>query len=195
VEFYFSSSRLKAGDPLCRQNAHLTDRKNDLLFKLFGNRNIWELNKMGNLGRKEKAMMTHLEAIIHRYVFTQQHPGMDVCRKPEVKIVEILGARGSMIMTELAEASMLSLSTVTGLIDGLVEKEIVKRERSEKDRRIVKVELTSEGEKIYEQALEVRLHMVRGMLGALNREEQEQIVNLFKKIGAKIDKEKKVTLG
>jgi len=76
-----------------------------------------------------------------------------------------------------------------------VEKKIVKRERSEEDRRIVKVELTSEGEKIYEQALEVRLRMVRGMLGALNREEQEQFVNLFKKIGERIDKEKKVTVG
>ena len=139
--------------------------------------------------------MTNLEAIIHRYVFTQQHPGMDVCRKAEVKMVEILGARGPMIMTELSEAAMLSLSTVTGVIDGLVEKKIVKRERSEEDRRIVKVELTSEGEKIYEQALEVRLRMVRGMLGALNREEQEQFVNLFKKIGERIDKEKKVTVG
>ena len=150
---------------------------------------------MGKLGKKEEAMMTNLEAIIHRYVFTQQHPGMDVCRKAEVKMVEILGARGPMIMTELSEAAMLSLSTVTGVIDGLVEKKIVKRERSEEDRRIVKVELTSEGEKIYEQALEVRLRMVRGMLGALNREEQEQFVNLFKKIGERIDKEKKVTVG
>jgi DNA-binding MarR family transcriptional regulator len=149
---------------------------------------------MGNLGRKEKAMMTHLESIIHRYVFTQQHPGMDVCRKAEVKMVEILGAHGSMIMTELAEAARLSLSTVTGVMDGLVEKKIVKRDRSEEDRRIVKVQLTSEGEKIYEQALEVRLRMVRGMLGALDREEQEQFVNLFKKIGEKIDKEKKTTV-
>src|SRR5262245_36542519 len=101
---------------------------------------------MGKLGKKEEAMMTNLEAIIHRYVFTQQHPGMDVCRKAEVKMVEILGARGAMIMTELADHSMLSLSTVTGVIDGLVEKKIVNREHSEEDRRIVQVQLTSEGE-------------------------------------------------
>jgi DNA-binding MarR family transcriptional regulator len=150
---------------------------------------------MGKLGKKEEAMMANLEAIIHRYVFTQQHPGMDVCRKAEVKMVEILGARGPMMMSELADAAVLSVSTVTGVIDGLVEKKIVQRERSEEDRRIVKVQLTSEGEKIFEQALEVRLRMVRGMLGALNREEQEQFVNLFKKIGERIDKEKKVTVG
>ena len=150
---------------------------------------------MGNLGKKEKAMMTHLEAIIHRYVFTQQHPGMDVCRKAEVKMVEILGAHGPMIMTAIAEQARLSLSTVTGVIDGLVAKKIVKRDRSEEDRRIVQVQLTVEGQKIYEQALEVRLQMVRGMLGALNRDEQEQFVSLFRKIGEKIDKEKKTALG
>src|SRR5688572_10671082 len=146
---------------------------------------------MGAVGKKEKEMMDHLESVIHRYVFTQQHPGMDVCRKAEVKMVEILGSKGAMIMTELADRSALSLSTTTGFIDGLVEKGLVKRERSEKDRRIVQVELTSEGRSIYEQALEVRLRMVRGMLGALNKEEQEQFVKLFRKIDERIHNEKK----
>ena len=149
---------------------------------------------MGGLGRKEKEMMDHLESIIHRYVFTQKHPGMDVCRKAEVKLVEILGSQGAMIMTEVADQAMLSLSTATGVIDGLVVKKLVKRERSEKDRRIVRVELTTEGQKIYEQALEVRLRMVRGMLGALNKEEQEQFVNLFRKIGERIHREKKASV-
>lgn len=149
---------------------------------------------MRALGKKEKEMMVHLESIIHRFVFTQQHPGMDVCRKAEVKMVEILGSNGAMIMTEIADEARLSLSTVTGVIDGLVEKKLVKRQRSEKDRRIVQVELTSEGQKIYELALEVRLRMVRGMLGALNRNEQEQFVNLFRKIGERIEREKKASI-
>ena len=149
---------------------------------------------MGALGKKEKEMMTHLESIIHRYVFTQQHPGMDICKKGEVKMVEILGAHGKMIMTEVADMASFSLSTATGVIDGLVAKGLVKRERCEEDRRVVRVELSPEGRKIYDQALEVRLRMVRGMLGALDKEEQEQFVNLFRKIGERIDQEKKVTV-
>ncbi len=99
-----------------------------------------------------------------------------------------------MIMREIADEATLSLSTATGVIDGLVAKGLVKRERSDADRRIVRVELTSEGLKIYEQALEVRSRMVRGMLGALNKEEQEQFVSLFRKIVERIDREKKSTV-
>jgi MarR family transcriptional regulator, organic hydroperoxide resistance regulator len=143
------------------------------------------------LGKKEKEMMNHLESVIHRYVFTPRHPGMDVCRKAEVRMVELLGSRGPMIMSEIADRATLSVSTATGVIDGLVEKGLVLRHRSERDRRIVRVELTDEGQKIYDQALEVRLKMVRGMLGALNKEEQDQFVNLFRKIGERIDREKR----
>jgi DNA-binding MarR family transcriptional regulator len=146
------------------------------------------------MGKKEKEMMDHLESIVHRYVFTTQHPGMDICRKPEITLIETLGRYGSMIMTELADHARLSLSTATGLIDALVSKGLVKRERSEEDRRIVRVQLTATGRENYEQALEVRLGMVRGMLGALNKEEQELLVSLFRKIADRIQRERKATV-
>jgi DNA-binding MarR family transcriptional regulator len=146
------------------------------------------------VGKKEKEMMDHLESIVHRYVFTKQHPGMDICRKPEITLIETLGRYGSMIMSELADHARLSLSTATGLIDALVSKGLVKRERSEEDRRIVRVQLTATGRENYEQALEVRLGMVRGMLGALNKEEQELLVSLFRKIADRIQRERKATV-
>jgi DNA-binding MarR family transcriptional regulator len=146
------------------------------------------------IGKKEKEMMDHLESIVHRYVFTKQHPGMDICRKPEITLIETLGRYGSMIMSELADHARLSLSTATGLIDALVAKGLVKRERSEEDRRIVRVQLTAMGRENYEQALEVRLGMVRGMLGALNKEEQELLVSLFRKIADRIQRERKATV-
>jgi len=149
---------------------------------------------MGATGKKEKEMMDHLESIVHRYVFTQQHPGMDICRKPEITLIETLGRYGSMIMSELADHARLSLSTATGLIDALVSKDLVKRERSEEDRRTVRVELTLTGQENYEQALEVRVGMVRGMLGALNKEEQELLVSLFRKIADRIERERKASV-
>src|SRR5262245_27855231 len=137
---------------------------------------------MGPLGKKEKEMMDYLEQVIHRFVFMEHHKGLDVCRKAEMTMIEILGKRGPMTMTELSDAAQLCVSTATGLIDGLVSKSLVKRSRSEEDRRIVQVELTEEGEKIYQCVLDARLRMVRGMLGALDQEEQDTFVKLFKKI-------------
>jgi len=126
--------------------------------------------------------MDYLDEIIHRFVFVQHHPGTDICKKQEMTMIEILGKRGPMIMTELSDSASLCLSTATGLIDGLVAKALVNRARSEEDRRVVQVELTNEGRKIYERAVEIRLRMVRGMLGALDQDEQETFVTLFRKI-------------
>jgi DNA-binding MarR family transcriptional regulator len=149
---------------------------------------------MPSLGKKEKEMMDHLETLVHRYVLVGEQPANDLCRKPEITMIEILGKHGSMIMSELADHARLCLSTATGVIDGLVTKALVSRQRSDQDRRIVRVELTAEGRKIYEQAVDVRLGMVRGMLGALNKEEQDTFVSLFRKIVDRIDREKRATV-
>ena len=142
---------------------------------------------MGPLETKERDMMDYLEAVIHRFAFAQHNPGLDICRKAEMTMIEVLGKRGPMIMTELSDSAKLCVSTVTGLIDGLVSKSLVKRSRSDEDRRIVQVELTDEGLTIYKQTLNARLEMVRGMLGALDRNEQEMFVTLFRKIVRSID--------
>ena len=139
-------------------------------------------------------MMDHLETLVHRYVLVAEQPATDLCRKAEITMIEILGKHGSLIMSELADHARICLSTTTGVIDGLVTKALVDRQRSDQDRRIVRVELTAAGRKIYEQAVDVRLRMVRGMLGALNKEEQDTFVSLFRKIVDRIDREKRATV-
>lgn len=145
---------------------------------------------MGTIGKREKELMDSLAAVVHHYVLTQDQPDTD-CRKPEIRIIEILGKKRSMKMTEVADQARLSVSTITGIMDSLVEKSLVERTRSDEDRRIVRVELTEEGQKIYGEALAIRLRMVRGMLGSLNSREQETLIDLFSKIVQKIEKEKK----
>lgn len=147
---------------------------------------------MGLIGKREKELMDYLESVVHHYVLTQDRPETD-CRKPEIRIIEILGKSGPMKMTEVAEQAMLSLSTVTGLMDSLVEKSLVERTRSEEDRRVVRVALTPEGQEIFEESLAIRLRMVRGMLGSLNSKEQETLVGLFFKMVQKIERERRLT--
>jgi MarR family transcriptional regulator, organic hydroperoxide resistance regulator len=139
---------------------------------------------MNALQGNEEQMMECLDDIIHRFYLKNQHPGLDICKKQEMTMLELLGKRGAMIMSELSDSARLCLSTATGIIDGLVSKGLVARSRSDEDRRIVQVQLTEEGITLYEQILETRLNMVRGMLGALDPGEQEIFVTLFRKIVA-----------
>lgn len=148
---------------------------------------------MATIAKREQELMDHLEAVIRRYALTKESQNLDVCRKPELKIIEILGKGGSLIMTDVAERALLSVSTVTSIMDSLVEKNLVRRERSEQDRRVVWVELTREGRKVYQELLEFHLRIVRGMLNALNRDEQDTLIGLFRKIVDRIEKEKIAT--
>lgn len=146
---------------------------------------------MGTLESKEKELLEHLESIVSRFVFTQGQQSGDICRKGELRIVEILGKNGPMMMTEIAERATLSVSTITSVMDNLVSKQIVQRERCEEDRRVVRVELTSEGKKVFQQVVDTHMRMVHGMLSSLNKTEQDMFISLFRKIAEKIESEKK----
>ncbi len=65
----------------------------------------------------------------------------------ENKVIDHVGQRKSCIMREISDHLRVAVSTMTGLIDKLEEKGLVRRERTEEDRRIVRISLTEKGEK------------------------------------------------
>jgi DNA-binding MarR family transcriptional regulator len=76
--------------------------------------------------------------------------GRDTHRGDEIghaqyELLAELCVRGPLQAGELAEAVEASAATVSGMLDGLSEAELVERTRSESDRRIVVVKLTRRG--------------------------------------------------
>jgi DNA-binding MarR family transcriptional regulator len=100
----------------------------------------------------------------------------------ERRVVEFLGDRGPHIMRELAEFLGLAVNSVTTLVDNLEKKRMVRRQRSEEDRRIIRVQLTENGKVAYEAAVEEKMRLFRSMLNALTEDEQEIFMVLFRKI-------------
>src|SRR5437667_6156973 len=96
----------------------------------------------------------------------------------EIRVLNTVGREECCIMSGIAGAIRLSLSSVTGLIDRLVEKKLVRRDRSNEDRRIVQVELTQEGRQLHEAAMQGRVESARDLLKSLSAEEQEALVSL-----------------
>jgi DNA-binding MarR family transcriptional regulator len=86
-------------------------------------------------------------------------------------------------MGELAKHMMLSVSSLTTLVDKLVDKKLVQRERAQDDRRVVRVALTRLGHRLHARGRKHRLRMARAMLEALNEQEQDQFLTLATKIG------------
>jgi len=86
------------------------------------------------------------------------------------------------MMRELAEHLAVAVNSVTSIVDHLEGKELVRRHRSEQDRRVIHVELTNSGQEIHRSLVEVNLRLFRTMLSALTEDEQEIFMVLFRKI-------------
>jgi DNA-binding MarR family transcriptional regulator len=82
------------------------------------------------------------------------------------------------------------VSSVTGLVDRLVAKRLVRRARRTGDRRAIELVLTEEGKQARESAVETQLGLARGILKGLEPKEQEELIALFGKASRRIKEEK-----
>lgn len=142
---------------------------------------------------KAKELGDHILNLVHHFLIKQHNSNNQGCtdnlNKQEMNVVEALGKKGPCIMSELAEYVMLAVSTLTGIIDTMVEKKFVIRERSDTDRRIVRVTLTPAGLDIHKVHEENHMKMSFGILNALDEDEQDVLLTLFRKITQKIKDE------
>ena len=88
------------------------------------------------------------------------------------------------MMRELAEHMPVAVNTMTSIVDNLEKKRILQRQRSESDRRVVRVTLTEAGQAAYRAAIDDKVRLMRTMLGMLTEVEQEIFVALFRKIAS-----------
>jgi DNA-binding MarR family transcriptional regulator len=86
-------------------------------------------------------------------------------------------------MGELADGLLLSVSSATVLADKLEEKGLVVRSRSLDDRRVVRVGLTEEGAKSYNEFYQMILEFATTVLQSLEEHEQDLLLGLYRKIG------------
>ena len=84
--------------------------------------------------------------------------------------------------TEVIPAIAPTVNTLTGIVDALETKELVSRSRSLKDRRVVFIELTPKGSKIYKSATKAKNEFHRANLANLTPQERVQLLSLFQKM-------------
>ena len=136
------------------------------------------------LNSKAVELTEHINVLVQEFLTIHQtlNDAYTGVSKQELNIISIVGRRAGAIMREIAEDAQLAVSSVTPIIDKLVEKKLVKRERSEEDRRIVSVELTEKGVKIYQLEVESYMRLSANILAALSLAEQEKFLMLFRKV-------------
>jgi len=127
-------------------------------------------------------------AMAHRYMLEPGKEGLlEGVPKQEIFLIHALGEGGRLNMTELANRMSVALSTVTGIVDRLIGKGCVIRERTEEDRRLVFVELTEKGQAMFQQDREAQRRIGMSVLSRLSEAEQEKLVDLVGKLSSRPD--------
>ena len=77
--------------------------------------------------------------------------------------------------------------TVTGILDRLERKELICRERSHADRRVVQIWLTDAGRDLQEPLTNIIEEINQKALTGLNNDEQQQLINALEKVSNNLD--------
>jgi DNA-binding MarR family transcriptional regulator len=141
---------------------------------------------MPTLESKARHLTEYLQHLINRFQVLKINttPPEYEFNFRELRVIQFLGFNGPCIMREIADNLGMVVSTATGIVDRLVDKDLVLRERPEEDRRIVKVELTDKGREVYQWDFDEHTKMVRELLESLDEQDQKLFVTLMKKIAA-----------
>ncbi|MGZ9585581.1 MarR family winged helix-turn-helix transcriptional regulator [Paenibacillus marinisediminis] len=101
-----------------------------------------------------------------------------------------LSQRGPMKATEMAELLTVTAGAITGMTDKLVEYGWVERNRSEEDRRIVLLQLTSEGEKLIDSLKTRQRETALAFIDFLPPEDSAHLQRIFTRMLDEIENTK-----
>ncbi len=95
----------------------------------------------------------------------------------ELRCMMAVGRLGTPTMSDLSERLQLSPSTVTALVDDLVQHGWAEREVDAKDRRVVRVALTDKGKRLRREKRRARRQRLLEALTDLEDEQLERVVD------------------
>jgi DNA-binding MarR family transcriptional regulator len=89
-------------------------------------------------------------------------------------------------------ANMIGITSgaVTGMTDKLVSLDLIKRERSEEDRRVVLFSISDKGKEVIGRIREKRFSRINDLFKQITNDELETTIKVFNKITALMDQEK-----
>ena len=108
---------------------------------------------------------------------------------PQLVSLRVIAEEGPISPSQLARQVSLSQGTITGIVDRLAARQLVTRERSSQDRRVVTVGVTDAGRALIETAPSPLQERFVSRLNALSSEEQAIIRLTLSKIVRMMDGE------
>ena len=100
----------------------------------------------------------------------------------QLEALRLIKEAGKPTMREVAHHLHITPPSATSLIDALVKTQNLARAPDPHDRRIIRLALTTKGERVLARGLERKRNGMKQIFSSLNEEEQRQLTQIIKKI-------------
>ena len=101
---------------------------------------------------------------------------------PQLAILELLYRNGELKMSDMARSLNVTTAAMTGIVDRLFRDGYVTRITVPDDRRVIKIKLTSEGDKVTKNTIKHKRHLVTRIFSTLSHTEREEYVKILTRI-------------
>ncbi len=98
-------------------------------------------------------------------------------------VLATLGNTAGMTFKELGIKTLLTKGSLTGIIDRMEDKGLVRRLSSTEDRRSVLVRLTPTGQRLFEEVFPAHLKHLASAFGRISERDQKALARLLRKLG------------
>ena len=130
------------------------------------------LSTMRELARAYQAFSSYSDAHVRELGLTS----------PQFDVLATLGGTEGMNMKDLATATLVTKGTLTGIVDRLEKKGLVRREVPPSNRRSFIIVLTNEGEALFDKVFPAHIAFLQQRFERLTTEELQQLNSLLKKL-------------
>ncbi|MBE9029431.1 MarR family transcriptional regulator [filamentous cyanobacterium LEGE 11480] len=127
---------------------------------------------MRELARAYQAFSAYSESHIRQFDLTPS----------QFDVIATLGNTNGMSMGEIGERTLITKGTLTGVIDRLIKKDLVQRETPDGDRRSVLVQLTPQGEAVFQQVFPAHIAHLKERFDQLDPSELELLKVLLRRL-------------
>lgn len=138
----------------------------------------------------EQAQQLHqaLTHLVKKYQFRDRN---DICcygiSVSQCHTLEALGECGTLSMQALASHLHLAVSTVTRVVDNLVDKGLVERQISARDRRVCPVALTPSGSRLLHRLQQELIAREQAVLKRIPAASREHVIRALEELSRAVD--------
>ena len=124
------------------------------------------------IGKIHRLMRRFFKSQMKKYAITP----------PQLEVLLTLWAEDGLVLSEMGRRLSRDGPTITGIIDRMEKKKMVKRKRSMRDRRVIQVFLTPQAWEVRESLMKMQQEVGRDITYQISEQDIQELNNLLNRI-------------